>query len=461
MQKNAELELFFAEHTVKDYHHDESGNITFNIDGAQYRLSPVFGGAGAHPDGKRVSIIPASEMRANDIFIYYPDEKYHRESIIWNKLYKAVHDKDPDIAENEYIPYIIYQMVTEYILTNVTTPYWTFLSEIQNAMQENGIQPDGSLSIPHLRKTIHSYTEAMKLSRLWMHLSGNTQRLFECVVEHFIRHAKQEDCMQDMSSLIRFIQQNQTDEFARMIKSYPNMPMQDICEKPLFEHIVHSLKLETTSWIRNDDGIPIDSAIIRERWLSMEIFAAQLGINFDPPISLYMEPAMLTHYYAGQYINAKGAPDINKVKKQISSSYIGKQIRDMKFQENIYGPNDWSLCFTLPYKEQRRFTWYQATVTYKRSSDDDEIQDRVDIRLMPEYITLDRERICFITQEILDNGFHIHAGIKKAAENGPEAVYDSLWTFMGSRQDQEYLDNNVIVVNFNTLRQLCDKARME
>lgn len=80
---------------------------------------------------------------------------------------------------------------------------------------------------------------------------------------------------------------------------------------------------------------------------------------------------------------------------------------------------------------------------------------------MPEYITLDRERICFITHEILDNGFHIHAGIKKAAEDGSESVYDSLWTFMGSRQDQEYLDNNVMVVNFNTLKQLCDKARIE
>ena len=302
-----------------------------------------------------------------------------------------------------------------------------------------------------------------------MRLNGNTQRLFECVAEHFIRsqftrHANETDSnadMQDMSNLIRFIQQNQTDEFARMIKSYPDMPMQDICEKPLFEHIVHSLKLETTAWIRNDDGIPIDSASIRERWLSMEIFAAQLGINFDPPITLYMEPAMLTHYYAAQYIHAKGAPDINKVKKQISSSYLGKQISDMKFQENIYGPNDWSLCFTLPYKEQRRVKWYQATVTYTRNSDDDEIQDRVDIRLMPDYITLDRERICFITQEILDNGFHIHGGIKKAAEDGSESVYDSLWTFMGSRQDQEYLDNNVMVVNFNTLRQLCDKARIE
>lgn len=487
--ENVDLEKFFKNHTVTEYEVDESKCTHFKIDGAEYILSPRYTIDEVYPSGACVMLRPAGDTEARELFSYsFWAEANNRYSSMYEWLVRQTTHHYPEAAANEYIPYVIYRMVTSLFLKDTSLAYWNFLHAID--LFANGI---GSLvsqfrPIYEIRKGIHTSTERLKEKHPWIHLTSNEQILFESIVEHFIRHAntKQEDGtyvrepIRDMHDLITFIQNCKTDDLIEMVHSYPDMqlspkdwPKHDLCEATWFDDVVFGLKRETASWIRNQNkqDIKLDNAVLRYRQSMLELFTERLGINIQGHnMRLHEKQTNLTHYEAGKRADGSGdknghTPSLEEIKSRITSSYASSYYGnpDIPFDVVYHNENEWSFSFTVPYKEEEYWVGqkYDAKVTYSRSSGyDNGIYDDVTVELIPKYIPLDEERICSVTHEVFENGFQIKA-ITKESSNEKTLPYDSLWTFMGDRQDQEYLDNHVIVVNFNTLKQLCDKARIE
>lgn len=275
-----------------------------------------------------------------------------------------------------------------------------------------------------------------------------------------------------MHDLIAYIQNCKTNDFIEMVHSYPDMqlspkdwPKQDLCEAAWFDDVVFNLKIETASWINNQNqqDIKLDNAVLRYRQSMLELFAERLGINIQGHnMRLYEQQTNLTHYEAGKRADkssdANGhTPSLEEIKSQITSSYYGNP--DIQFDVAYHNENEWSFSFTVPYKAEEYWVGqkYDAKVTYSRSPGygNDGIYDDVNIELIPKYIPLDEERICGVTREVLENGFQIKA-IAKASSDDKTLPYDSLWTFMGDRQDKDYVDSNLIGVNLEAFKKLCD-----
>ena len=456
---------FCKSHVISDYIAEQSQTISFKIDGAAYCMSPFYEGSGMatnFPAGFRVFVKPVGEDEYQELFRYYDyinnyiTDRYSRANY---SIYHEVKEKYPDVKPNEYTPYIIYRMVTECFLQNVTLPYWSFLKQIYSEVSKK------ESSVDEIRECVHIYTEALKSSHSWMSLSNDEWVLFKLIVEHFIRFATEKQNVQyleNMSALLDFIQTRTANDFRDMIKSYPDMP-QDNLDKTWFNNAVHGLKMETALWIRNnkDNNIIIDDSVLIDRQRLLELFASKLGIHLHATRLIgYDEDQELLHYVASQDKGFNGQtnikPTIDETRSQISASFYGK---DVDFV-NTDSTDKNVIRFVTPYKEEGYPYRFNAHVVYGRYNGigkDDIIRDRVTISLVPKYLELNEERVCWITKEVLQNGFNI---VTCNRDLNPEMPYDSGWMFFGKNQSDEYVNNpgNVIMVDLYAFLELCPDA---
>lgn len=457
---NTNIKDFLNEHVVSDYKTGSSSedlqSVSFKIDNAEYYMLPFYRNEErSYPAGYHVFLKTVNVDEFQQLFSYYSYYEHMTNNVsdrytkAYYIFYKEVKDNFFNAKPQEYIPYCIYRMISECFLQDVTLPYWTFFEQIYSDIFNR------EHTVEDIRKCIDDYVKALKASHPWMRLGNDEWILFRLIVEHFLRWAnvtQNKQYIVNMSGLLDFIQTRTVNDFRSMIRSYPDMS-QDNLNGRWFDNAIHNLRMETSLWVcdNKSEGIGINDSVLIDKQRQLELFAAKLGIYFNIKELLSDDKDRdLLYYSALQSIDFDGTinskPSIEEIKAQITSSYYGKNVTFINTNGN------WPIVFYVPYEERLDNQRFDAQVIYDRY--DEMLGDNIKISLIPKYIRLNEERVCWITKEVLQNGFKILACER---DLNPEKPYDTGWIFLGNKKDSNYVNNpdNLVMINFNAFLNIC------
>ena len=117
MDNNADkIERFKTEHRVSGFTlHDNCYSIRFWIDRASYHLVPYCSGSLCnYPDGFSVYRKKRKEEKEYLFtFLEFVSDDSTPETIRYNEMLRSLKKDDPDIGQQDYIPYIIWHMAEE------------------------------------------------------------------------------------------------------------------------------------------------------------------------------------------------------------------------------------------------------------------------------------------------------------------------------------------------------------
>lgn len=467
------IENFLKIHTITDYYtggnKQDYQSINFKIDNASYTLSPFYEGSGIvanFPAGFHLLVKPVGADEYSEICCFHT---YINDYIIdtYSKIYSQYSEtkkENPNHAHPyEIFPYLVWKMITHLLSPRI--PFYRFMDGIHMYSEGIGGIVTVKKSDEDIRAYIHNKTECLKSDYPWTSLYGNEQKLFEYVIEHLIRCSHKEHTLKytkGMSSLIDFIQSNSVGQLREMIDSCPNIKNDIIytpnknftLSSPFFDRTVFNLKRETATWVNPEYteklGINIDNGVRIARDYEMLCHIKDCGLSLGWHVPYDMGNGLNRGFntmHIEKDVGYNGMTGVKPTKDEIIATINGHPVLEDATEHFKISVNQ-----TFRYSKR-----YQANIIYRRYEGigkDDIMRDRISLKLMPSYQYLDDERVCWITEELLRNGFNIKTCNR---DMSPQTPYDSGWQFFGINQDDAYINNpkNIRQISLDGLLKLC------